>query len=62
LQRLHDRNEYFINSHLPLRETLIRQTGATPMLRHSFLQNSWDTAKFSLLHEWQPTAQGDSLF
>ncbi|UVV72400.1 HNH endonuclease domain-containing protein [Pantoea agglomerans] len=62
LQRLHDRNEYFINSHLPLRETLIRQTGATPMLRHSFLQNSWDTAKFSLLHEWQPAAQGDSLF
>jgi len=40
LQRLHDRNEYFINSHLPLRETLLRQTGATPTLRHSFLQNS----------------------
>jgi len=62
LQRLHDRNEYFINSHLPLRETLIRQTGDTPELRHSFLQQSWNTAKYALLHEWQPKAQGDSIF
>ena len=62
LQRLHDRNEYFINSHLPLRETLIQQTGNTATLRHNFLQRSWDTAKFTLLHEWEPTAQGDSIF
>lgn len=62
LQRLYDRNEYFINSHLPLRETLIRQTGNTATLRHNFLQRSWDTAKFTLLHEWEPTAQGDGIF
>lgn len=62
LQRLHDRNEYFINSHLPLRETLIRQTGNTPEQRHHYLQQSWNTAKFTLLHEWQPDAQGDSVF
>ena len=62
LQRLHDRNEYFINSHLPLRETLIRQTGNTPALRHNFLQQRWQTAKNTLLHEWEPAAQGDGIF
>ncbi|MGB9095597.1 HNH endonuclease [Erwinia sp.] len=62
LQRLYDRNEYFINSHLPLRETLIRQTGNTPTLRHNFLQRTWDTAKFTLLHEWEPAAQGNGIF
>ncbi len=29
LERLHQRNEYLISSHHPLRETLIRQTGLT---------------------------------
>ncbi|WP_158782145.1 HNH endonuclease domain-containing protein [Pantoea sp. BAV 3049] len=62
LERLYDRNEYFINSHLPLRETLIRQTGNTPTLRHNFLQQSWQTAKNTLLHEWEPTVQGDGIF
>lgn len=62
LQRLHDRNEYFINSHLPLRETLIRQTGNTPALRHNFLQQHWQTAKETLFHIWEPVAQGDGIF
>lgn len=62
LLRLYNRNEYFINSRLPLRETLIRQTGDTPAQRHNFLKTNWETARNNLFHLWQPVAQGDSLF
>ncbi|MEX0501073.1 HNH endonuclease [Raoultella terrigena] len=62
LYRLRDRNEYFITSHLPLRETLIRQTGSTPARRHDFLNNAWNTARITLLHEWEPQAAGPDIF
>lgn len=62
LQRLRDRNEYFINSHLPLRETLIRQTGATQTLRNTFLSNNWNEAIKILFHQWEPIAQGADTF
>ena len=58
LERLRDRNEYFINSHLPLRETLIRQTGTATALRDKFLATSWNDALQILFHQWEPTAQG----
>lgn len=54
LEKLHKRNEYFINSHLPLRETLIRQTGKTELARQHFLQSQYNTAKLLLIHEWEP--------
>lgn len=38
LERLQRRNDYLIDSHHPLRETLIRQTGPTPDRRRAFLQ------------------------
>jgi len=62
LERLHHRNEYFINSHLPLRETLIRQTGSQPAQRHDFLQRAWQIALNTLIHQWEPSAQGDAIF
>lgn len=63
LRRLHNRNEYFINSHLPLRETLIRQTGTTPAARSSFLSQSWNTAKNNVIfHQWEPPAAGPERF
>jgi len=62
LKRLRDRNEYFINSHLPLRETLIRQTGNTTEQRDTFLNDSWNHAYEVLLHLWEPTAQGTDIF
>jgi len=62
LARLHHRNEYFINSHLPLRETLLRQTGRQPEQRHAFLQRAWQTGLDTLIHQWEPTAQGDAIF
>lgn len=54
LQRLHKRNEYLINSHLPLRETLMRQTGQTETQRKSFLQTHYNIAKINLIHTWKP--------
>lgn len=62
LYRLHKRNEYFINSHLPLRETLIQQTGKEEQQRRSFLQQQYNAAKCMLIHEWQPEPRGIITF
>lgn len=62
LSRLHKRNEYFINSHLPLRETLIQQTGRTEQERKEFLYRQYKVAKSTLIHEWQPEPRGIITF
>ncbi|WP_368873492.1 HNH endonuclease [Shewanella algae] len=62
LERLHKRNEYFINSHLPLRETLIQQTGKNEQLRKSFLQTQYTLARQTAIHEWQPIIRGAITF
>lgn len=62
LQRLSNRNEYFINSHLPLRETLINQTGNTQARRNEFLNTSWNNALQILFHQWKPPIQGNEVF
>jgi 5-methylcytosine-specific restriction endonuclease McrA len=53
LERLHHRNEFLIESHHPLRETLMNQTGANPLLRRQFLQETWNVALKRLLHIWE---------
>ncbi|WP_105259004.1 HNH endonuclease domain-containing protein [Pseudoalteromonas sp. T1lg88] len=62
LKRLHKRNEYFINSHLPLRETLIQQTGKNEAQRRAFLQTNYTLAKSILIHTWQPEIKGIITF
>lgn len=62
LERLHARNEYFINSHLPLRETLIQQTGKAEPQRRDFLNRVWNTAQQTLIHQWEPQAVGPGIF
>ncbi|MBK1781597.1 hypothetical protein JHL22_10235 [Advenella sp. WQ 585] len=62
LSRLHKRNEYFINSHLPLRETLILQTGNNEQKRKDFLQNQYNLAKQAAIHEWEPEDRGFIIF
>ncbi|MBY6107313.1 HNH endonuclease [Ferrimonas balearica] len=62
LERLHRRNEYLINSHLPLRETLMSQTGRTTERRAQFLQTQYNIAKQRLIHQWQPQARGEATF
>ena len=62
LERLNRRNEYYISSHDPLRETIMAQTGKSEKLRVSFLQKNYDLAKEHLIHVWKPPAQDIELF
>lgn len=56
LERLHERNEYLIASHHPLREVLRQQTGAEDMDRRSFLNSFHQKAHARLPTEaWEPT-------
>jgi 5-methylcytosine-specific restriction endonuclease McrA len=57
LERLHTRNEYLIASHHPLRETLMRQTGATQEARQAYLQRAHTDASLRLIHHWTPVQQ-----
>ena len=54
LERLHSRNSFLINSHHPLRETLILQTGATELERRRFLQAIYNQSKELLIRNWRP--------
>lgn len=61
LQRLHARNEYFIQSKLPLHETIVNQTGKQPAQRKDFLEQNWQAAKNNrLFHTWEPKAEGEA--
>lgn len=62
LERLNTRNEFLITSHHPLRETLIQQTGRTPADRIRYLQQQFDEAKTTLIHEWEPERRGPERF
>ena len=63
LQRLHMRNEYFIQSKLPLHETIVNQTGSQPAQRIDFLESNWNRAKNNrLFHIWEPKAEGEATF
>lgn len=60
LERLSERNEYFIASHHPLRETLLAQTGAHVDKRRDFL-NRWHTEACTyLIHQWEPKKKAPS--
>ena len=53
IQRLHRRNEFLINSHHPLRDTIIKQTGKTEEERIKFLKNVDQRAIDILIHRWE---------
>lgn len=56
LQRLHQRNEFFIASKHPLAETIVNQTGTTPDQRQHFLAYHYQIALDNSLHQWTPDA------
>jgi hypothetical protein len=62
LERLDTRNEFFITSHHPLRETLVAQTGASRQERVSFLNSTYATAWEWLIHRWEPRAENEAAF
>ena len=62
LERLHKRNEFFIESKHPLAETIIRQTGKTVDDRVRFLQNNYNLAKDCLISVWKCENELPSCF
>jgi len=56
LERLNLRNNWLIDSHHPLRETLIAQTGATEQKRASFLQQCDQLAIDAIPSRWRPSS------
>jgi hypothetical protein len=62
LERLHQRNNYLIESHHPLRDTLISQMGLTESARRHFLQQQYSAAKSLLIHEWSPVEELEGKF
>ncbi|MDQ0288035.1 HNH endonuclease domain-containing protein [Oligosphaera ethanolica] len=62
LERLHRRNEYLIQSHHPLRETLIAQTGFSEKARIDYLQAVYSCATVTIAAKWLPKACGVSTF
>jgi hypothetical protein len=62
LTRLHTRNSYLIDSHHPLRETLINQTGRTEGERKQFLGSYHSKALSKLFHTWEPVEEEDDSF
>jgi 5-methylcytosine-specific restriction endonuclease McrA len=62
LERLHRRNEYLIDSHHPLRETLRLQTGASEAARCAFLQEAYGGAIRLLVQTWKPHDELEPAF
>ena len=54
IEKLHERNNWLVDSHHPLRETIMLQTGQTTEARASFLRSRQGTATSYLIHEWAP--------
>lgn len=64
LARLHARNEFFINSHHPLRETLMQQTGTKLEQRINFLKANYQQATTGVLinSSWKPESEYPPAF
>jgi len=54
LEKLDKRNNFYIESHHPLRETIVKQTGVSSEIRHKFLQRYFDRAVEIVPVIWEP--------
>ena len=52
--RLHERNNWLVDSHHTLRETIMLQSGVNAGARAAFLRARQRTALDALIHEWDP--------
>ena len=62
LQRLFNRNEFYIQSKHPLAETIINQTGLTKQARISFLIKQYDLALSQSIQTWKPEIEIKGTF
>ena len=62
LQRLFNRNEFYISSKHPLAETIINQTGKTKELRRAFLEKQYNLALENSIVTWTPSEELEGTF
>lgn len=62
LQRLFNRNEFYISSKHPLAETIINQTGRTKELRRAFLEKQYNLALDNSIVTWAPSEELEGTF
>jgi 5-methylcytosine-specific restriction endonuclease McrA len=62
LERLHRRNEYYVDSKHRLAVTITAQTGRTPAARSSYLQSAYDVAAISRIRHWSPEQRSRAEF
>jgi hypothetical protein len=61
LERLHTRNEFYISSHLPLKESMLK-TGASELERRQFLQSRYNEAENELVTKFEVEHKKDPRF
>jgi len=61
VEKLHKRNNFYVSSHHPLRETIINQTGVSEMERRDFLQNFYNYAVDIKVNIYIPKILEESL-
>lgn len=54
LDRLHNRNEFYIESKHPLAETIVNQTGKNKQQRIAFLEKQYNLALSQSIQDWSP--------
>ena len=62
LQRLFNRNEFYISSKHPLAETIINQTGETKAIRMGFLEKQYNLALEQSIITWTPSEERKGTF
>lgn len=62
LERLNKRNNFLVNSHHPLRETIINQTGNSDLERSAFLRKMDSWAIGMMIHRWKPEFEHPPTF
>lgn len=62
LERLFNRNEFYIESKHPLAETIINQTGMTKEKRLKFLETQYNLALSLSIHQWKPEIELEGTF
>jgi CRISPR/Cas system Type II protein with McrA/HNH and RuvC-like nuclease domain len=60
VERLFERDEYYIASNHPIKHHLVAQTGTTPTQRRAFLNEVYREAQRVFIHVW-PGGSGASL-
>ena len=62
LERLFNRNEFYIESKHPLAETIINQTGLTKEARRKFLLENYNLALSLSIRKWKPNIEIKGTF